>query len=275
MSEAALEEVSVLSSIYCGEEETLSVIPLRLFGSGQDGLVVHIKQTVGGEGGPDISLSFHLPPAYPSCPPSRCYNRLVEGVQVRVLLRSHTHTTPHTHSSTCLPVFPQEHVQRMDTCAGRDEEAAPDPDRTVVLLLDHIRDRRRYIKLLERWTHQLQLSGMLFLGRSILLILQGDRLQVKVTVILSPLKTVKIDVDSSGKKCKDKMMKVLIEASRPSTERLQNGLQIQEDVQEHGKTHVEGLSNAQSELWVLGHHRGCPRRTEPLEDPCERRSPQW
>uniref|UniRef100_A0A3B5JX54 RWD domain-containing protein 3 n=1 Tax=Takifugu rubripes TaxID=31033 RepID=A0A3B5JX54_TAKRU len=237
MSEAALEEVSVLSSIYCGEEEFQLV-----HRSGQDGLVVHIKQTVGGEGGPDISLSFHLPPAYPSCPPGisvtstrlsktqslhirqklldqaaalpaePMLHRLVEGVQVRVLLRSHTHTHTHTHSSTY-------------------------PDRTVVLLLDHIRDRRRYIKLLERWTHQLQLSGMLFLGRSILLILQGDRLQVKEFCRL--LKTVKIDVDSSGKKCKEKMMKVLIEASQAArvkpAERLQNGLQIQEDVQEHGK----------------------------------------
>lgn len=31
------------------------------------------------------------------------------------------------------------------------------------------------------------------------------------------LKTVKVDVDSSGKKCKEKMMKVLMEASRPSS----------------------------------------------------------
>uniref|UniRef100_A0A674MTN0 RWD domain-containing protein 3 n=1 Tax=Takifugu rubripes TaxID=31033 RepID=A0A674MTN0_TAKRU len=203
MSEAALEEVSVLSSIYCGEEETLSVIPLRLFGSGQDGLVVHIKQTVGGEGGPDISLSFHLPPAYPSCPPSLHIRQKLLDQAASVTSRADVTTG-------------WWRVCRSGCCS----EAAPDPDRTVVLLLDHIRDRRRYIKLLERWTHQLQLSGMLFLGRSILLILQGDRLQVKVTVsVYLLLQTVKIDVDSSGKKCKDKMMKVLIEASRPSSVR--------------------------------------------------------
>uniref|UniRef100_A0A674NX76 RWD domain-containing protein 3 n=1 Tax=Takifugu rubripes TaxID=31033 RepID=A0A674NX76_TAKRU len=185
------KEVSVLSYIYCGEEEF---------------------QLVHREGGPDISLSFHLPPAYPSCPPGisvtstrlsktqslhirqklldqaaalpaePMLHRLVEGVQVRVLL-------PNGH------VRWQRRERRPQTQTG-----------LFVLLLDHIRDRRRYIKLLERWTHQL-----------ILLILQGDRLQVKEFCRL--LKTVKIDVDSSGKKCKEKMMKVLIEASRPSSVR--------------------------------------------------------
>lgn len=31
--------------------------------------MVQINKTVGGEGGLDISLSFHLHPHYPSCPP--------------------------------------------------------------------------------------------------------------------------------------------------------------------------------------------------------------
>lgn len=58
----------------------------------------------------------------------------------------------------------------------RDEEEK----QTAVLLLDHIRSRNHYIKLLERWTQQLQLSGMLLLGRSILVILHGDSLNIKV-----------------------------------------------------------------------------------------------
>lgn len=35
----------------------------------QDGLVVQINSTVGGERGLDVSLLFHLHPRYPSCPP--------------------------------------------------------------------------------------------------------------------------------------------------------------------------------------------------------------
>lgn len=51
---------------------------------------------------------------------------------------------------------------------------------TAVLLLDHIRSRNRYIGLLERWTQQLQLTVRLLLGRSILVILQGARPDIKV-----------------------------------------------------------------------------------------------
>lgn len=35
----------------------------------QDGLLVQINSTVGEERGLDVSLLFHLPPRYPSCPP--------------------------------------------------------------------------------------------------------------------------------------------------------------------------------------------------------------
>lgn len=51
---------------------------------------------------------------------------------------------------------------------------------TAVLLLDHIRSKNRYIGLLERWTQQLQLTGRLLLGQSILVILQGARPDIKV-----------------------------------------------------------------------------------------------
>lgn len=58
-----------------------------------------------------------------------------------------------------------------------------DKEWTMVLLLDHIRSQNHYIKLLERWTQQLQLTGRLLLGRSILVILQGTRPNIKVPAI--------------------------------------------------------------------------------------------
>lgn len=70
----------------------------------------------------------------------------------------------------------------MDRCSGEkeEEEVGKEKEWTVVLLLDHIRSRKHYTKLLERWTQQLQLSGMLLLGRSILVLLHGDKLKIKV-----------------------------------------------------------------------------------------------
>lgn len=67
---------------------------------------------------------------------------------------------------------------------GGEKEEVKDKDKdeewTAVLLLDHIRSRNHYIKLLECWTQQLQLTGRLLLGRSILVILQGARPNIKV-----------------------------------------------------------------------------------------------
>lgn len=70
----------------------------------------------------------------------------------------------------------------MNKCSGKKEEEEVDKEKewTAVLSLDHIRSQKHYIKLLERWTQQLQLSGMLLLGRSILVLLHGDKLQIKV-----------------------------------------------------------------------------------------------
>lgn len=76
----------------------------------------------------------------------------------------------------------------MEISSGKQEEKV-DKERewTIVLLLDHIRSRKRYIKLLECWTHQLQLFGVLLLGRSILVILHGHKPKIKVTVTQSLL----------------------------------------------------------------------------------------
>lgn len=81
-------------------------------------------------------------------------------------------------------------------CRGGEEEEVKEKEKkeewTAVLLLDHIRSRNHYIKLLERWTQQLQLNGTLLLGRSILVILQGDRPNIKVTHYISNMAPHKV-----------------------------------------------------------------------------------
>ncbi|XP_033481297.1 RWD domain-containing protein 3 isoform X1 [Epinephelus lanceolatus] len=226
MSEAVLEEVSVLSSIYCGGGEFQ-----LLQQSAQDGLVVQINSTVGGERRLDVSLLFHLHPSYPSCPPAI-------SVSSTVLSRTQCHNIRQKlldQAAALPPEEPMVHqlvewmqeqcVEVTDGCRGAEEDVKKEREKEeewmAVLLLDHIRSRNRYISLLERWTQQLQLTGRLLLGRSILVILQGDRANIKEFCRL--LKTVKVDVDSSGKKCKERMMKVLIE--RPSSSSCGHGLQ--------------------------------------------------
>ncbi|XP_034384329.1 RWD domain-containing protein 3 [Cyclopterus lumpus] len=223
MSEAAFEEVSVLSSIYCGEGEFLLVQQ-----SAQDGLMVQINSTVGGERGPDVRLLFQLHPRYPSCPP-------VISVSSTGLSRSQCHDIRQKllDQAAALPPEPMVHqlvewlqqcVEVTENCRGnKEEDEAKEEGRkrdkeeewTAVLSLDHIRSQNRYTSQLQRWTQQLQLGGRLLLGRSILVILQGARPNIKEFCRL--LRTVKVDVDSSGKKCKERMMKVLTESPTSSS----------------------------------------------------------
>lgn len=210
MSEAAADEVSVLSSIYCGEGEFQLIQQ-----SDQDGLVVLINSTIGEERRLDVSLLFHLHPRYPSCPPDI-------SVSSTGLSRTQCHNIRQKllDQAAALPPEPMVHqlVEWLqcvevteDSRRGQAEvkEREKEEEWTAVLLLNHIRSRNRYIRLLERWTQQLQLSGRLLLGQIILVVLQGARPDIKEFCRL--LKTVNVDLDSSGKKCKERMMKVLIE----------------------------------------------------------------
>ncbi|XP_074522599.1 RWD domain-containing protein 3 isoform X2 [Halichoeres trimaculatus] len=211
MSAAAVEEVCVLSSIYCGEGEFQ-----LLQQTAQDGLMVQINCTVGGDRQLDVSLLFHLHPGYPSCPPdiSVSSTRLTRS-QCQVIRQKLL------DQAAALPPEPKVHQlvewlqceELTEECRGGEEEEAEtekEEEWTAVLSLDHIRSRNRYIGLLERWSQQLQLTGRLLLGQDILVILQGARKNIKEFCRL--MRTMKVDVDSSGKKCKERMMKVLIEA---------------------------------------------------------------
>ncbi|XP_040892471.1 RWD domain-containing protein 3 isoform X2 [Toxotes jaculatrix] len=222
MSEAALDEVSVLSSIYCAEGEFQLVRQ-----SAQDGLLVQINSTVGRERSLNLTLLFHLHPGYPSCPPDI-------SVSSTGLSRTQCHNIRQKllDQAAALPPEPMVHqlvewlqdVEVTEDCRGAEEEVKESEREekwTAVLSLDHIRSRNRYVGLLECWTQQLQLTGKLLLGRNILVILQGQRADIKEFCRL--LRTVKVDVDSSGKKCKERMMKVLIET--PSSSSCGHGLQ--------------------------------------------------
>lgn len=213
MSEAALEEVSVLSSIYCGEGEFQLIQQ-----SAQDGLVVQINCTGVGDRRLDVRLVFHLHPDYPSSPPHI-------SISSTGLSRTQCHSIRQKLQDQAAALVPEPMVHQLVECSqqqcvevtedGRgSDEAVEESDKdewAAVLLLDHIRSQNRYIGLLERWSHQLQLTARLLLGQSILVILQGSKPDIKE--FCRRLKTVKVDVDSSGKKCKERMMKILIETS--------------------------------------------------------------
>ncbi|XP_035984704.1 RWD domain-containing protein 3 isoform X3 [Fundulus heteroclitus] len=213
MSDAAMEEVSVLSSIYCRDGEFQIVQQ-----SAQDGLVVQLNCTGGKDGKLNVSVMFHLDPSYPSSTPlisisstglskSHCHN-----IRQKLMSRA-AELPPEPMLHQLVEYLQQECMEPTDDQLADEEKTGEERGKqqkwTSILMLDHIRSQKRYIGLLECWSQQLQLAGRLLLGQIILIILLGERPKIKE--FCRRLKTVKVDVDSSGKKCKERMMKVLAE----------------------------------------------------------------
>uniref|UniRef100_A0A8C6R1J5 RWD domain-containing protein 3 n=2 Tax=Nannospalax galili TaxID=1026970 RepID=A0A8C6R1J5_NANGA len=95
-------------------------------------------------------------------------------------------------------------------CAFSASTAVGDGLWVTLLHLDHMRARTKYVRTVQKWASDLRLTGrLMFLGKIILILLQGDRSNIKDYLILQ--KTSKVDVDSSGKKCKERMISVLFE----------------------------------------------------------------
>ena len=86
----------------------------------------------------------------------------------------------------------------------------PTASKSILLLqLDHMRNKSRYTRTIARWVDELKLTGRIFFaGYLIFLLLTGEAESVKE--YLRKHKTCNVDVDSSGKPCKEKMMNILM-----------------------------------------------------------------
>ncbi|KAE8610522.1 hypothetical protein XENTR_v10012155 [Xenopus tropicalis] len=224
MSESALEEVAALSAIYCrvGECEVLS--------SSVNGITVMIQTGVQGITGSEIHLKliFDLPVEYPSSLPNISVSseeltraqrkdlrdKLVEQAKQHIL-------EPMIHD---LVVWTQQNLNNLivqpepSILEGHFplslDTITEETTWTILLRLDHMRAKSKYVKTVEKWTNDLKLCGrLMFLGKLILILLQGDRKSTRDYLVLQ--KTCKVDVDSSGKKCKEKMISVLCETILP------------------------------------------------------------
>ena len=80
---------------------------------------------------------------------------------------------------------------------------------TCIIQLDHMRDKRKYIKIIERWSNDLHINGtIIFYGKTkIFLVLIGE--EKNLNRFQQLLKTNNVDIDSRGRPCKEKLSKVL------------------------------------------------------------------
>ncbi|KAL4635926.1 RWD domain-containing protein 3 isoform X2 [Arapaima gigas] len=235
MSSQALEEIAALAAIYCDAGQF--VWTQR---SDTEGHIFRIQIPVGESlGQKTVSLVFHLPPEYPLHEPGisvsceQLTRKQCEDIRQRLL----------TQASALVPE-PMVHElvlwvqQNMDIVTSVERSSGPsstlglsklhgsDTTWTILLLIDHMRAKSKYIKVIEKWTQDLELTGRLFLGKLILVLLQGTRRSIKEYLHLH--KSVKVDMDSAGKKCKEKMMSVLCEGPLPEEHKQLSGFEVKE-----------------------------------------------
>ncbi|KAM4023160.1 RWD domain-containing protein 3 isoform 2-T3 [Anomaloglossus baeobatrachus] len=174
---------------------------------------------------PDVRLRlvFDLPVTYPSGLPNISVSSgdltraQCEELRDRLLEQAgERRSQPMIHD---LVLWTQQNFTSVIGNSIRDEKRLPsamtdDGTWTTLLHLDHMRAKNKYVRTVEKWTSDLELTGkLMFTGKIILILLQGDRRNIQEYMVLQ--KTCKVDVDSSGKRCKEKMISVLCEIKLP------------------------------------------------------------
>ncbi|XP_015268837.1 PREDICTED: RWD domain-containing protein 3 isoform X2 [Gekko japonicus] len=221
MSKLALEELSAIAAIYCGQGEC-EVLHV----SETEGISFRIQTSVKGPLETDVLLKllFSLPINYPSTLPNisvhseQLTRTQCMAVKERLLEEAKRHfSQPMVHELILWIQQNLKYIVEQDetsACSGKSTlstKATTDNGVSTVLLhLDHMRAKGKYVKTVEKWCADLRLTGrVMFMGKMIFILLQGDKSSIKEYMVLQ--KTSKVDVDSSGKKCKEKMISVLFE----------------------------------------------------------------
>ncbi|EPY76467.1 RWD domain-containing protein 3 isoform 5 [Camelus ferus] len=182
----------------------------------------------------DISLQlvFHLPVNYPSCLPGVVVNseHLTRAqcltVKEKLLEQAESLLSePMVHELVLWIQQNLRHVLKQpetgsgsEKCTSTVSTTADDGLWITLLHLDHMRAKTKYVKTVEKWASDLRLTGrLMFMALASTLCIQGCKDTVTLAAwfgkqeYLILQKTSKVDVDSSGKKCKEKMISVLFE----------------------------------------------------------------
>nr|XP_053637037.1 RWD domain-containing protein 3-like [Cherax quadricarinatus] len=204
------EEIEAIEAIYCGENE------FCLFSRGTSS--VEFSVTISPVARPDLKITmvFNLSASsYPSEPPPF-------SVQCSALTRTecdNVKTSLKSIAELCrgapmvldllTSLQEREDIGRTPpTNNATVEKEIYEGHTTCVLHLDHMRNKTKYLKTIKSWCEDLDLFGqIIFYLRWIFIILQGTEENIKM--YLQRNRTQFVDVDSSGKPCKERMLSVL------------------------------------------------------------------
>lgn len=217
------EELEALKAIFCeeGEFNILSNIENGLFiGSETIDTIVDLQIKRSSSTNPEgrkikmaISISKQYPNEIPKISLSSIHFQNKEIARFRDDLLAYADTLSPGPMILDLTLWLQENAVRV--LEEKEEKAAPCEaiNDLVVLKLDHMRNRTKYLKTLTSWTQDLDLKTVvIFLHKQILLVCEG--LTANVREFLRRFKSCNIDVNSSGKPCKERMMSFIVQMQR-------------------------------------------------------------
>ncbi len=135
-----------------------------------------------------LALTFHICPDYPHTPPdvsitsSHLSRKQCQDLRLHLLETARSlPPEPMVHD---LMLWLQENFSDLiKTSSCNSAEIRPESTEeiwTALLHLDHMRSKAKYIKLIEKWASELCLTGRLFTGKPILILLQGRKENIKV-----------------------------------------------------------------------------------------------
>lgn len=254
---SVLDEMEVVKSIYCQKGEFEAINP----GSSKDksfklNLMVKSEEFAYIT---NLQVVFHLPERYPAVVPrvtilfpvitkegSRRLNDEISNflsasdllnneMLVESILWVKDNFTQFTTESSC---------ENKLVLATNDEKCDTLSKEVCVFQLDHMRSKNNYVKTLQKWASQLLVDGVIiFYKHLIFIVLCGGKNDIKG--YLKRMRTQKVDVDSSGHACKERLLTILSRDQYRdySSTPLLKGLEICEpsSIQEMEKIFVKGF----------------------------------
>ena len=221
--EAIVEEMEVLKAVFCNPDEFAAISWPSTESRGPASFKINLAcNTAEEEAVASSSVRFTvemnviLPLQYPDVLPNvslSCTNISKANLQtLRYELYEYAAGLPAQPKIMELAMWLQQRAScyyRAPTCPKKNNQKGDDSPCSLVLLrLDHMRNRTRYVKLLCSWAKELNVKGSLFFARHLILVLLAGT-QPAVKEYVRRHKSCNVDVDSHGKPCKERMITVL------------------------------------------------------------------
>jgi hypothetical protein len=226
------EEIEALEAIFCGEGEFIihSNVEGGIFVQSETlNITIDLKikclacSTVKNQDICTIQMTVCITREYPDTLPNvsllSTHFKKKEIIQFRDNLLSYAKTLPHEPIILDMALWLQEnapHTSSESTTSENENKKKGVKNELVILRLDHMRNRTCYLKTLSGWTKDLDIRMIVFFAHKVILIIfEGQSENVKE--FLRRFRSCNIDVDCSGKPCKEKMMTIVAQIQRSTS----------------------------------------------------------